>query len=406
LALAAFLVYMMASDGSIGTEEIGRLQAAIGEFEGLQSIALKYVLKVKNDQFLQEVAPRLSAEVKLLILTNVCDTLLSDGVVEQAEKKLFVRMLTGFGYSEKSFRSYYETLQVKNIKSFDLDDFSDSAAAKVFRSAKYQAAQAAFNEARAGSGEDMGEVIHRTMEDNISSVSHNAGSLDNVHAMRNNANNLQNIQRVQAGQRDENIQFVPGSGQLSENIQFVDAPGAMGLNIQNPQAAFGQGVSPGRMQVGLGSADEGIASSESASGIDLAGTSGADAGMSGQASQDKAGLTVMAQGEVSFRDRAMQNGQALTQFTRTPAPMDAATLRLRLQALKQRNAELDIQLQKLSAGPQSLSTVTSSVNSQSGPVAAAGARPASSLSVVQLMRQKVNQYMDRDFANPGGMGKA
>ena len=395
LALAACLVYMMASDGNIGAEEIGRLQAAIGEFTGLQSVALKYVLKVKNAQFLKEVVPSLSQDVKLLILTNVCDTLLSDGVVESAEKKLFANMLAAFGYNEKTFRTYYETLHIKNVKSFDLNDFADSAAAQVFRSAKYQASQVAFSAAHAGQGDSIGLVIHRTMEDNIASVSQNAGSQDNVHVMASNANNRQNIQKVEAGQQEENIQFVEGAGQLTENIQYVGSGEAMAQNVQRLDTGSGLRASASNMTFGVGGNEEGITSAESMDGLEAGFTSGADAMMGMDESEGKGGLTVMAQGEISFRQRAMQNVRALTQFTRTEAPMDAATLRSRLQSLKLRNAEIDKKLQQLKVGGQVSGGLAASVsNKTSATPAAIAAKPQSQVSPLQRLSQKVNQYLD------------
>jgi uncharacterized tellurite resistance protein B-like protein len=200
LALAASLVYIMAADGSIGQEEIGRLRAVIGEFEGLQGVALKYVLKVKSRQFFDEIAPNLDPKIKRLILTNVCDTLLTDGSMDAAEKKLFHNMLLAFGESEKKFAQFFEAIRIKNIKPFDIEDFATSAAAKVFRSAKYQASQGQFNASRNyGSKKEIGTIIHHTMKDNIDSVANNFGNGDAIHTMTDNANNLQNIQKISAG---------------------------------------------------------------------------------------------------------------------------------------------------------------------------------------------------------------
>ena len=200
LALAASLVYIMAADGSIGQEEIGRLRAVIGEFEGLQGVALKYVLKVKSRQFFDEIAPNLDPKIKRLILTNVCDTLLTDGSMDAAEKKLFLNMLLAFGESEKTFAQFFEAIRIKNIKPFDIEDFATSPAAKVFRSAKYQASQAQFNASRNyGSKKEIGTIIHHTMKDNIDSVANNFGNGDAILTMTDNANNLQNIQKISAG---------------------------------------------------------------------------------------------------------------------------------------------------------------------------------------------------------------
>jgi hypothetical protein len=93
------------------------------------------------------------------------------------------------GYTEKTFRAYYETLHIKNVKSFGLDEFGSSAAAKVFRSVKYQESQAVFAGSHAVEVENMGIMIHKTMEDNIASVSNNAGGAQNVNNMTHNAHN-------------------------------------------------------------------------------------------------------------------------------------------------------------------------------------------------------------------------
>ena len=82
LALAASLLYMMAADGTIATEEIGQLQTVIGEFKGLQEAALKQVRSVRLPEFLKRVTPSLSPDVKLYILTNVCDSMMADGDVD------------------------------------------------------------------------------------------------------------------------------------------------------------------------------------------------------------------------------------------------------------------------------------------------------------------------------------
>ena len=404
LALAACIVYMMASDGNIGTEEIGRLQAAIGEFTGLQSVALKYVLKVKNVQFLAEVAPNLNPSIKLLILTNVCDTLLSDGVVEPAEKKLFVSMLTAFGYSEKTFRRYYETLHIKNVKSFDLNDFADSAAAQVFRSAKYKASQAAFNAAHAGEGDGIGTVIHRTMEDNIASVSQNAGGKDNVHVMSNNANNLQNIQKVTAGQREDNIQFVGGSEHptdniqyvdgyehATDNIQYVDGQSHFSANIQRLDASGGIEMSSSQLQLGQGMGVEGMSDYESLTGTATSLDSGANSDISIESRGGKGGLTNMAQAEVSYRDRAMQNSQKLTQFSAGDDAMDAATLLLRLQALKLRNAEVDSKLKQLHANAGQTSVFAEGESVQVSTASQPAINVSGEASVLHRISQLVSQ---------------
>jgi len=173
LALATCILYMAAADGTIAAEEIGCLQTAIGTFEGLRSVAVKYIGKVKSAQFLKEIAPRLRPEIQLLILINACDTMLADGVVAPAEKKLFSSMLSALGYTEKSFAIHYKTLHIKNVRSFDLDDFANSPAARVFRSAQYQQSQVTFMASRPVSSkkEKTGLMIQRAMQKNVDDMS-------------------------------------------------------------------------------------------------------------------------------------------------------------------------------------------------------------------------------------------
>jgi uncharacterized tellurite resistance protein B-like protein len=398
LAMSACMVYMMASDGNLGSEEIGRLQAVIGEFDGLQSVTLKYVLKVKSAQFLKEIAPHLDPELRLLILTNVADILLSDGVVEPAEKKLFLSMLNALGYTEKTFRTYYETLHIKNVKSFDLEDFDTSAAAKVFRSARYQASQAAFAASHSSEGDHMGIMIHRTMEDNIASVSHNAGGAHNVHDITQNANNRPIIQRVIDGQREENIQYVDSNPALSENVHF--APQAFSHQTSN------------RLELGLGrTADNALSSSERAGALEseLSGTGHAD--YSDPSNAGKGGLTTMAQGEISFRDRAIQNGRSKKNLALSGSGNETATaeLQLRLQALRARNAQVAQKLNQLESSPVPVASFSASADSESAASqalpASATARSASGpLSALKKWTQSLSQNVVGLNPNPPSQG--
>ena len=60
LALAVGLLYMMAADGEIETEEIGQLQSVVGGDQDLISTAVKYLRSVKYEQFLTDAAALLN----------------------------------------------------------------------------------------------------------------------------------------------------------------------------------------------------------------------------------------------------------------------------------------------------------------------------------------------------------
>ena len=205
-ALAASLLYMLTADGSIGAEEIGQLEAVIGEFEGLQNVALKYVRSVKLKPFLDEAKAILQREQKLYILANVCDSMLSDGSVARLEDKVFVSMVNAFGFDEKSFAPYYQVIETKNFKPFECSFknravFQQASSVEVEKidlsSADLAANQGVWASLRVGDL-DMGSAISQTMQENIQSVEQGFGDQANVELVALNATDAFNLQRIEA----------------------------------------------------------------------------------------------------------------------------------------------------------------------------------------------------------------
>ena len=114
LALVVSLIYMMAADGSMTEEEVGRLNAAVGGSPALLKAGLRYVSKVRAPQFLALAAPMLNERQRLCILLNACDTMMSDHEVAKVERELFRRMLTSFEVNEKEFERYLNIIFLKN----------------------------------------------------------------------------------------------------------------------------------------------------------------------------------------------------------------------------------------------------------------------------------------------------
>ena len=231
-ALAIALLYMLTSDGSIGAQEVGQLEAAIGEFDGLQNVALKYVRSVKLKQFLDEAAAMLKPEQKIYILTNVCDSMLSDGEVANLEDKLFLNMLTAFGYTEKTFARYLQVLETKNFKPFDTSAFKnrvthervtgvDDADGVLF---KNELAEAANQGVWVGSAAntEMSQFIARTMDDNIQSVSDDFENQGNVVKVGQNATDGLNLQKIGDGDSAANRQRA-GESDPADNLQKLEA---------------------------------------------------------------------------------------------------------------------------------------------------------------------------------------
>ena len=117
LSLAVALLYMLMADGAIDDHESSQLQAVIGGNQDVLELAFEYVETISLDQFLKDAPALLSNEDKLCILCNLCDCLLADGVCEQVEEELFQKICHSFGYSSKSFTTYYSAISLKNEKS-------------------------------------------------------------------------------------------------------------------------------------------------------------------------------------------------------------------------------------------------------------------------------------------------
>ena len=117
LSLAVALLYMLMADGEIDDHESSQLQAVIGGNQDVLELAFEYVETISLDQFLKDAPAILSNEDKLCILCNLCDCLLADGVCQQVEDELFQKICLSFGYSSKSFTTYYSAISLKNEKS-------------------------------------------------------------------------------------------------------------------------------------------------------------------------------------------------------------------------------------------------------------------------------------------------
>ena len=263
-ALAIALLYMLTADGSIGQQEVGQLEAVIGQFDGLQHVALKYVRSVKLKQFLNEASAVLQPEQKIYILTNVCDSMLSDGEVAQLEDKLFLSMLTAFGFSEKTFARYLQVLETKNLKPFDTSEFKNRVTHERMTGAEEVDGVVFKNELTDPSGDtvmsrlpdaanqgvwvgaatdvQMGQFIARTMEDNIQSVSDDFHNQDNVVKIGLNATDGLNRQHIGAAMPADNLQTIAGampkanrqaieSSATEANQQLIEQR-ASGLNLQ------------------------------------------------------------------------------------------------------------------------------------------------------------------------------
>jgi hypothetical protein len=128
-ALTISMIYMISADGEVANEEVGQLLAVIGgarskrgvgvggQNEKLLQSAVKYTQSHSVDQFLGEANEVMDDAQKLCTLLNMLDSLLSDGHADPKEQGIFQQFLTGFGYTEEDFQSYFDIIAKKNDRS-------------------------------------------------------------------------------------------------------------------------------------------------------------------------------------------------------------------------------------------------------------------------------------------------
>ncbi|MEY3794243.1 MAG: hypothetical protein RLZZ521_1572, partial [Pseudomonadota bacterium] len=231
LAMAVSIVYMMSADGNIGQEEIGQLETMIGEFEGLQQYALQFVRKVKRSDFLSQAKLALDKQQRLCVLLNVCDSMMSDESVGVLEDKLFVSMLDAFSVKESAFKKYYEVLELKNIKPFDVSDFEYCI--EHIRTLSQQEQKGIVVEGLDEQSE-VGVGIQRTMDSNTEKVTNDFGSSDDIHKVQENATHELEKQRFLEIKVDPNLQKVLGGSDSDKNIQAVNGSSSSAILKTSP----------------------------------------------------------------------------------------------------------------------------------------------------------------------------
>ena len=265
LAMAAAIIYMMSADGKIAKEEIGQLKLMIGEFEGLQTTAMKYVRNFKMSQYLKESAPYLNDQQKLLILTVIFDAMQSDGQVDDDELDLFKTIQKAFGIKDDAFQSLASAMTTKNIKPFGLDVIDPKAIHKRRAKRKPRSDGGLFSFKKSadqsdptdqrhlkgssagawqadGSVDAKGNIIQQTLDSNIQDVSESFKNQADINLISDNAKqkdqqpklardaSTDNIQNIQSDGAKANIQGIPTDASKA-NMQGISNE-AIKANIQ------------------------------------------------------------------------------------------------------------------------------------------------------------------------------
>lgn len=201
LALAVCLLYMMSADGRLSQEEIGQFETVVREFEGLQQAAIGYVRTTKREDFFKTIRRVLDRRQQLCLLTHVCDSMMSDGVVAVAEYKLFLGIMSVFDWHIADFNKFNKVLEVKNIKPFDIRKFEISEA-------HLRAIDAVDAEsevfAMANNKAELGIEVRRTLHDTTETMQHDVGTSENLIQVHHNATDDLNTQWLVGAVMDPN----------------------------------------------------------------------------------------------------------------------------------------------------------------------------------------------------------
>ena len=256
IALAASVLYMMSSDGSMAAEEVGQLQVVIGQSQTLLKASLKYVKEIKFHQFIKLAAPLLNQPQRLCVLMNVCDSMLADGRIDVLEKDLFKRMLAEFGVSEANFNGHFKNLFLKNEKPQDIRKGGFQESRNKHDSERIKSkddAQQHFDRTIEGQDpnltappalteqSELGTAISRTMQENISKLSGEMASEQDMIVMAENANEYEKEDGVSSKRHQADVTAL-ADPEVKKITQGVDSAKARAI-IDTVEKAAGVGGS-------------------------------------------------------------------------------------------------------------------------------------------------------------------
>ena len=157
--------------------------------------------------------------------------MMSDESVGMLEDKLFVSMLDAFSVKESAFKKYYEVLELKNIKPFDVSDFEYSI--EHVRALSKQKQKGIVVEGLDDQSE-VGDGIQRTMDSNTEKVTNDFGSSDDIHKVQENATHELENQRFLDIKVDPNLQKALGGSDADKNIQAVNGSSSSAILKTSP----------------------------------------------------------------------------------------------------------------------------------------------------------------------------
>jgi uncharacterized tellurite resistance protein B-like protein len=196
--LGSLLIYMMSSDGAISSQEIGQISSILGKYQGLQEFCAAQVTKIKFENYLDSATTSLNEIQKLYIATNFCDSMMADGSAADEEMSLLTAVLTKFNISEITFKPYFDLIKNKNTNPLHALIANEKNAGNIFinRSNKEDelgqsnvidensAEKIIFNNVI--NDDQDGQLIKRTMEENIEKAKDSLKNSENIVAIQHN----------------------------------------------------------------------------------------------------------------------------------------------------------------------------------------------------------------------------
>jgi uncharacterized tellurite resistance protein B-like protein len=133
LAFATCLIYVMAADGEMDSEEVGHLLSVLGgaregnaigvgaNNKALLDQAVRTARSKPIEQFLAEATPLLTDAQRMCILLNLIDSAMSDGEAEPEEQHLIGKIQQSFGITDERFAPFFDVLMAKNDRTIFVD---------------------------------------------------------------------------------------------------------------------------------------------------------------------------------------------------------------------------------------------------------------------------------------------
>lgn len=114
MALVVALRLIQTADAGAVQPEVGVLDGVFGASHALLAAASHQAARIRVPQFLETATRLLGERQRLCILLNVCDLMMRGERVTDAQRSLFRRMRSAFGFEGRTFDPYLNLILLKN----------------------------------------------------------------------------------------------------------------------------------------------------------------------------------------------------------------------------------------------------------------------------------------------------